>query len=158
MYGIRADELDMHSIIAESIIGFLLQHTGIMIQRQDISMNSSVCAAAVPLLPRFGISPESLLNECEKAECGLPYSNMRKYRGINIFEQVSAKNGYPKQLLRSMHGAASNAGNAAKNCFSVQHGICLRTAFDLLLLRLPLHHDGQRQNSIVSLLCTCGRV
>ena len=44
MYGIRADELDMHSIIAESIIGFLLQHTGIMIQRQDISMNSSVCA------------------------------------------------------------------------------------------------------------------
>ena len=46
MYGIRADELDMHSIIAESIIGFLLQHTGIMIQRQDISMNSSVCAAA----------------------------------------------------------------------------------------------------------------
>ena len=65
MYGIRADELDMHSIIAESIIGFLLQHTGIMIQRQDISMNSSVCAAAVPLLPRFGISPESLLNECE---------------------------------------------------------------------------------------------
>ena len=62
MYGIRADELDMHSIIAESIIGFLLQHTGIMIQRQDISMNSSVCAAAVPLLPRFGISPESLLN------------------------------------------------------------------------------------------------
>lgn len=66
MYGIRADELDMHSIIAESIIGFLLQHTGIMIQRQDISMNSSVCAAAVPLLPRFGISPESLLNECEK--------------------------------------------------------------------------------------------
>lgn len=94
MYGIRADELDMHSIIAESIIGFLLQHTGIMIQRQDISMNSSVCAAAVPLLPRFGISPESLLNECEKTECGLPYSNMRKYRGINIFEQVSAKNGY----------------------------------------------------------------
>ena len=57
-------------------------------------MNSSVCAAAVPLLPRFGISPESLLNECEKTECGLPYSNMRKYRGINIFEQVSAKNGY----------------------------------------------------------------
>lgn len=94
MYGIRADELDMHSIIAESIIDFLLQHTGIMIQRQDISMNSSVCAAAVPLLPRFGISPESLLNECEKTECGLPYSNMRKYRGINIFEQVSAKNGY----------------------------------------------------------------
>lgn len=94
MYGIRADELDMHSIIAESIIGFLLQHIGIMIQRQDISMNSSVCAAAVPLLPRFGISPESLLNECEKTECGLPYSNMRKYRGINIFEQVSAKNGY----------------------------------------------------------------
>lgn len=94
MYGIRADELDMHSIIAESIIGFLLQHTGLMIQRQDISMNSSVCAAAVPLLPRFGISPESLLNECEKTECGLPYSNMRKYRGINIFEQVSAKNGY----------------------------------------------------------------
>lgn len=94
MYGIRADELDMHSIIAESIIGFLLQHTGIKIQRQDISMNSSVCAAAVPLLPRFGISPESLLNECEKTECGLPYSNMRKYRGINIFEQVSAKNGY----------------------------------------------------------------
>ena len=167
MYGIRADELDMHSIIAESIIGFLLQHTGIKIQRQDISMNSSVCAAAVPLLPRFGTSPESLLNECEKTECGLPYSNMRKYRGINIFEQVSAKNGYlcfnptnrvPKQLLRSMHGAASNAGNAAKNCFSVQHGICLRTAFDLLLLRLPLHHDGQRQNSIVSLLCACGRV
>mgnify|MGYP006940328184 CR=1 FL=1 len=37
-----------------------------------------------------------------------------------------------------MHGAASNAGNAAKNCFSVQHGICLRTAFDLLLPRLPL--------------------
>ncbi len=94
MYGIRADELDMHSIIAESIIDFLLQHIGIMIQRQDISMNSSVCAAAVPLLPRFGISPESLLNECEKTECGLPYSNMRKYRGINIFEQVSAKNGY----------------------------------------------------------------
>lgn len=94
MYGIRADELDMHSIIAESIIDFLLQHTGIMIQRQNISMNSSVCAAAVPLLPRFGISPESLLNECEKTECGLPYSNMRKYRGINIFEQVSAKNGY----------------------------------------------------------------
>lgn len=91
MYGIRADELDMHSIIAGSIIGFLLQHTGIKIQRQDISMNSSVCAAAVPLLPRFGISPESLLNECEKTECGLPYSNMRKYRGINIFEQVSAK-------------------------------------------------------------------
>lgn len=57
-----------------------------------------------------------------------------------------------------MHGAASNAGNAAKNCFSVQHGICLRTAFDLLLLWLPLHHDGQRQNSIVSLLCACGRV
>lgn len=42
--------------------------------------------------------------------------------------------------------------------FSVQHGICLRTAFDLLLLWLPLHHDGQRQNSIVSLLCACGRV
>ena len=142
MYGIRADELDMHSIIAESIIGFLLQHTGIMIQRQDISMNSSVCAAAVPLLPRFGISPESLLNECEKTECGLPCSNMRKYRGINIFEQVSAKNGYL--------------------CFDPTieflNGICLRTAFDLLLLRLPLHHDGQRQNSIVSLLCACGRV
>ncbi len=94
MYGIRADELDMHLIIAESIIGFLLQHAGIKIQRRDISTNSHVCAAAVPLLPRFGISPESLLNECKKTECGLHCSNMRKHRNINIFEQVSAKNGY----------------------------------------------------------------
>lgn len=86
--------MDMHSIVAESIIGFTLQHAGIRIKRQDISMTSSVCMAAVPLLPRFGISPDGMLSERKAHECGSPYPNTQKHRGIDIFEKVSAKNGY----------------------------------------------------------------
>ena len=64
-------------------------------------MNSSVCAAAVPLLPRFGISPESLLNECEKTECGSPYSNMRKYRGMTqsqLADEMGVSQSYISQI------------------------------------------------------------